>query len=394
MDLVRTVNRALLDKAGDEIAALEALKRESGDPTPFAAWDYGYFQPRLERERYGVDDAELRRYFPVETIVPRVLDIYAELFGLRFERVPAGDDAWAPGVSLYAISDAVDEGDTAARPFAFFYLDLAPREGKFLSPASYPLQAGRRLPGNSYRRPVAAIVGNGPQARPGEPALFSHAGLVQFFHEFGHVMHTTLSTAPYATLYGANTRRDFVETPSQMLENWVWQPAVLRRLSSHVETGEPLPPETIARMTGLKRASTGVFWTRQAFLATWDLTLHGPNADLDANALWFELMPRLTPLPPTPGTMPPASFMPVMGGYDANYYGYLWSRVYAQDLFSVFAREGIDSPAVGRRFREQVLAPGGAREPDELFRAFTGRPVNYDAFFEELGVNRRSTDDR
>ena len=394
MDLVRTVNRALLDKAGDEIAALEALKRESGDPTPFAAWDYGYFQPRLERERYGVDDAELRRYFPVETIVPRVLDIYAELFGLRFERVPAGDDAWAPGVSLYAISDAVDEGDTAARPFAFFYLDLAPREGKFLSPASYPLQAGRRLPGNSYRRPVAAIVGNGPQARPGEPALFSHAGLVQFFHEFGHVMHTTLSTAPYATLYGANTRRDFVETPSQMLENWVWQPAVLRRLSSHVETGEPLPPETIARMTGLKRASTGVFWTRQAFLATWDLTLHGPNADLDANALWFELMPRLTPLPPTPGTMPPASFMPVMGGYDANYYGYLWSRVYAQDLFSVFAREGIDSPAVGRRFREQVLAPGGAREPDELFRAFTGRPVNYDVFFEELGVNRRSTDDR
>ena len=93
--------------------------------------------------------------------------------------------------------------------------------------------------------------------------------------------------------------------------------------------------------THVKRASTGVFWTRQAFLATWDLTLHGPTADLDANALWFELMPRLTPLPPTPGTVPPASFMPVMGGYDANYYGYLWSRVYAQDLFSVFVREGL-----------------------------------------------------
>jgi thimet oligopeptidase len=217
---------------------------------------------------------------------------------------------------------------------------------------------------------------------------------VQFFHEFGHIMHMTLSTAPYATLHGSNTRRDFVEAPSQMLENWVWQPGILQRLSSHVETGEPLPPETIKLMTGLKRASTGVFWTRQAFLATWDLTLHGPTAEVDANALWFELMPRLTPLPPTPGTMPPASFMPVMGGYDANYYGYLWSRVYAQDMFSVFMQEGIDNPTVGRRFRERVLEPGGMQEPDALFRAFTGRPVSYDAFFEELGVERGSTSDK
>ena len=394
MDLVRTVNRALLEKAGDEMAALEALKRDGGDTTPFAAWDYGYYQPLLERERYGVDDAEVRRYFPVATVVPRVLDIYAELFGLHFERVPAGDDAWAPGVSLYAISEAIDEDGPGARPFAFFYIDLEPREGKFLSPSSYPLRAGRRLSGDGYRRPVAAIVGNGPQARPGEPALFSHAGLVQFFHEFGHIMHMTLSTAPYATLHGSNTRRDFVEAPSQMLENWVWQPGILQRLSSHVETGEPLPPETIRRMTGLKRASTGVFWTRQAFLATWDLTLHGPTAEAAANPLWFELMPRLTPLPPTPGTMPPASFMPVMGGYDATYYAYLWSRVYAQDMFSVFMQEGIDNPTVGRRFRERVLEPGGTQEPDALFRAFTGRPVSYDAFFEELGVDRGATSDQ
>ncbi len=381
LSLVRTVDSRLLRKADAEMAALEALKESAGDDAPFAAWDYGYYQPLLERARYRVDDAEIRRYFPVERVIPRVLEIYETLFALRFEHLPAGDDAWAPGVRLYGIHEADGEA-----PFAFFYLDLLPREGKFLSPANFPMRAGRRLPGGDYRRPVSAIIGNGPRATAEAPALFGHAELVQFFHEFGHVMHTTLSTAPYATLYGANTRRDFVEAPSQMLENWVWQPAVLRRLSSHVETGDPLPAAAVERLAGLKRASTGVFWTRQAFLATYDMTLHLANAEVDANAHWFELMPRMTPLPPAPGTMPPASFMPIMGGYDANYYGYLWSRVYAQDMFSVFAAEGVDDPAVGLRFRHTVLAPGGGREPEELVRAFLGRPVRYDAFYSELGV--------
>jgi Zn-dependent oligopeptidase len=379
--LVGAVDDGLMDKARDEMATLTRLKADQGDDSPFAAWDYSYFQPLLERKQFGVDDAEIRRYFPVDRVIPGVLEIYETLFGIRIEREPSGDDAWAPGVALYSISEADGEG-----PFAWFYLDLEPREGKFLSPANFPMRAGRDLPGGGYRQPVSAIIGNGPRSNPGEPALFSHAGLVQFFHEFGHVMHTTLSTAPYASLYGANTRRDFVETPSQMLENWVWQPDVLARLSSHVETGEPLPAETVNRMAALKRASNGVFWTRQAFLATYDMTLHGENPDIDANEHWFTLMPRLTPLPPTPGTMPPASFMPIMGGYEANYYGYLWSKVYAQDLFSVFIEEGIDDPKVGMRFRKTVLEPGGTREPDELVREFLGRPVSFDAFYAELGV--------
>ena len=381
LSLVRTVDARLLARADQEMAALEALKAGSGDETPFAAWDYTYYQALLERARYGIDDAEVRRHFPLNRVIPAVLEIYETLFALRFDPVAAGDDAWAPGVRLYAIADA-----DADEPFAYFYLDLVPREGKFLSPASFPMRAGRRLPDGGYRPPVSAIIGNGPAAAPGEPALFGHADLVQFFHEFGHVMHTTLSTAPYATLYGANTRRDFVEAPSQMLENWVWQPDVLRRLSSHVETGEPLPEATLARMAALKRASSGVFWTRQAFLATYDLTLHLAAPDIDANAHWFELMPRMTPLPSTPGAMPPASFMPIMGGYDAIYYGYIWSRVYAQDMFSAFGPGGIDDPAIGLRFRRQVLAPGGSRDPDELVREFLGRPLSYEAFYDELGI--------
>ena len=134
----------------------------------------------LERERYGVDDAAVRRHFPVERVIPEVLAIYETLFGLKFERRASGDDAWAPGVQLYAISSAGDD----APPFAFFYLDLQPREGKFLSPANFPMRAGRRLPGGGYVRPVSAIIGNGPAATPGEPALFSHAGLVQFFQRY------------------------------------------------------------------------------------------------------------------------------------------------------------------------------------------------------------------
>ena len=388
LSLINSVDARLMAKADAEMATLEALKKQAGDGTPFAAWDYGYYQPLLERQRYGVDDAEVRQYFPVDRVIPEVLRIYETLFALRFERLPDGDDEWAPGVRLYAIREA--DGET---PFAYFYLDLEPRDGKFLSPSNFPIRPGRRLPGGGYRPPVSSIIGNGPRRSPDEPAMFGHADLVQFFHEFGHVMHTTLSTAPYATLYGANTRRDFVEAPSQMLENWVWRPEVLQRLSGHFETGEPLPAETVARMASLKRASTGVFWTRQAFLAAYDMTLHLADPDISANEHWFALMPRMTPLPPTPGTMPPASFMPIMGGYDANYYGYLWSRVYAQDLFSVFAAEGIDDPATGRRFRRTILAPGGSREPEQLVREFLGRPVEYEAFYEELGVDEEESVD-
>ena len=378
--LLDDIDRELLPRAREEIARLAAMKAASGDRSPFAAWDYAWWEEQYERTQFAVDSEAVRRYFPADKVVPEMLDLYQHLLGVRFERIEPAD-AWAPDVQEYAIHDAGDE-----RLLGWFYLDLVPRAGKSLPPSNAPLRAGHLLADGRYRLPISSVIGNGPAAEPGQPALYSHRDLVILFHEFGHLMHTTLSTAPYATLYGANVRGDFVEAPSQMLENWMWQPAILKKLSRNVDSGESIPDALIEKMIALKYAADGVFWTRQVFLARYDLALHGPRPPADPDRLWFELMPQLTPLPPMRGTLPSASFLPIMGGYDAGYYGYAWSRVYAQDMFSAFEQGGIDNPQVGMRYRRAILEPGGTREPDELVRDFLGRASNADAFHRDLRI--------
>lgn len=383
--LVTEVGTKLLPKSREEIATLSALKAKSGDATPFAAWDYLYYQEQLERERFALDSEQVRQYFPVQHVIRAVMDLYQGILGVKFHPV-APAQAWAADVQQLRITDA--KSDVT---LGWAYLDLAPRPAKFLRPASFPLRAGRYLDDGTYRTPLSAIIGNGPAAAAGGPALFTHKDAVDFFHEFGHLMHTTLSRTRYASLYGARVRDDFVEAPSQMLENWMWNRQVLRRVSKHVDTGKALPDALIDRLLERKHAADGVFWTRQAFLAAYDLALHsGTDKQApDPDALWFELMPRYTALPAPGGTHPAASFMPVMGGYDAGYYGYLWSRVYAQDMFTAFERDGLENPAVGARYRREILEPGATAEPEELLRNFLGRPLSYAAFYEDVGMKQR-----
>jgi thimet oligopeptidase len=381
--LLKEIDAKLMPKARAEIAALAALKAQQGDDTPFAAWDYTYYQEQLEQTHYAVDSEAVRHYFPIDKVIPAVLELYQHLLGVRFHALEPAN-AWAPGVLQYAITDSA-----SGKPIGQFYLDLAPRPDKTLRPASFFIRLGRRLPDGGYQQPISSIVGNGPTSEPGKPALFSHKDVIDFFHEVGHLMHDTLSTAPYASLYGPNVRADFLEAPSQMLENWMWQPSILKKVSSHVETGQPLPDELIAALLARKHAADGVFWTRQAFLGVYDLTLHTSGPDVDATKLWFELMPQLTPLPPPPaGTIPDASFLPIMGGYEARYYGYAWSRVFSQDMFTVFQKGGLENPEIGMRYRREILEPGGMVEPEKLLENFLGRPVSYDAFYKELGITQ------
>ncbi len=379
--LLHEVDARLLPRARAELATLAALKAEQGDPTPFAAWDYPYYQEQLEQTRHAVSTEELRQYFPADKVIPAVLGLYQTLLGVSFQEIQP-TEAWAPGVQQYAITDS-----TSGAPIGRFFLDLSPRPGKYLRPANFPLRAGRRLPDGSYQQPISSIIGNGPASEPGKPALFSHRDLIEFFHELGHLMHTTLSTAPYSSLYGANVRGDFAEAPSQMLENWMWQPSILKKVSSHVTSGQPLPDALIEKLLARKHAADGIFWTRQAFLGVYDLMIHSLGTQVDSTRLWFSLMPQLTPLPPPPaGTLPDASFLPIMGGYDAGYYGYVWSRVYAQDLFTAFQKGGLENPEVGLRYRREILEPGGTVEPEDLLINFLGRPARSDAFYEDLGL--------
>jgi thimet oligopeptidase len=381
--LLEEIGARSLPKAREEIRNLARMKSEQGDSTPFAAWDYPYYQAQLEEARFGVNSESIREYFPVDAVVRAVLDLYGNLLGVTFQPVSPAQ-VWAPGVLEFAILD--DRAGAGARPIGWFFLDLQSRPGKGLHYSHYSLRAGRVLPDGGYQPPIAAIMGNGPAAEPGEPALLSHKDVIILFHELGHLMHATLSTAPYATLHGTNVRGDFVEAPSQMLENWMWEPSILKKVSSHVATGAPLPDELIANLIARKHAADGAFWTRQVFFGVYDLTLHSAGPDVDTTRLWLDLTARLTALPPVPGTIPQASFAGFMGGYDAGYYGYLWSKVYAQDMFTLFERHGLENPEIGRRYRREILEPGATREPDDLLERFLGRPVSHDAFYEELGL--------
>jgi thimet oligopeptidase len=176
-----------------------------------------------------------------------------------------------------------------------------------------------------------------------------------------------------------------------MLENWMWEPSVLARVSRHYVTGRPLPDSLIRRMLALKHFRDGNNGTAQAFYSAYDLTLHTSGASVDPLPLWKRLATELTPLKDAEESLGPASFGHLMAGYDAGYYGYLWSKVYAQDLFTRFAHEGALNQRAGRAYRETILAPGATEEPDTLLHKFLGRPLSYDAFFAEMGIGATGT---
>jgi thimet oligopeptidase len=385
VDFLHRIDAGLLPKAKEEVTRLEPLAETDRLGHPVAVWDVSYYSEKLRRAKYALNAEEVRQYFPVDHVVRAVLDIYQELFGLTFTEVKPAD-VWSPDVQQYTVRDAATH-----RELGTAYLDLFPRPDKYDHFADFGLVYARRRGSGDRELPVTAIVGNWPAPGGGQPSLLSHGDVETFFHEFGHAVAALADESPYLTTGTGNLRQDFVEALSQMLENWMWQPSILKRVSHHVTTGRPLPDSLIARMIALKHFRDGSNGTAQAFYASYDMTLHSSGADVDPLGVWTKMYGEMTALPDIEGTMGPASFGHLMGGYDAGYYGYLWSKVYAQDLFTRFEKNGVMDAATGRAYRKVVLAPGATEEPDVLLQRFLGRPLRYDAFFKEMGIGATST---
>lgn len=379
----------LQPKTRAEMAMLLAMKkRDVPGTTTLDSWDIPYYVNQLKKARYSVDAEKVREYFPVDHVIKAVFDIYQTLLGVRFHELADGSQqaaavgqTWAPGLRLFEIDNAA-----SGRRIGYFFLDLYPRANKYKHFAAFTLRNGRLNPDGTYQAPVAAILGNFPPPRADHPALLRHNEVETFFHEFGHVMHMTLTEARYTTLAGTNVRRDFVEAPSQMLENWVWDKHILKELSSHYKTGKPLPDGMIAKMIAARHAGDGIFYTRQIMLALADLDYHTGGETVDTTAVWNRLKHDICMQAPIPGSQPQATFGHLMGGYDAGYYGYLWSKVFAEDMFTVFDRAGLTSPVAGRRYRMWILARGNTADPDDLLRGFLGRAPNSEAFYRSLGL--------
>eukprot|EP00741_Cyanophora_paradoxa_P006272 tig00000989_g6081.t1 len=386
----------LVPGAQVELKKLEALKaadqKAAGSPAADSAirpYDFMYYHTQLLEREYDVNEEAAKVYFPLQRVTEGMFAIYQKLLGLVFSEVPLESSPngksliWAPDVKLFNVHDRATGGFLGQ-----FYLDLHPRDGKFGHAAVFPLRKGLRLPDGSYQTPVAAMVANFSKPGEGKPSLLKHNEVVTFFHEFGHVMHNICTEARYSRMSGTAVERDFVECPSQMLENWCWEEESLRAMSSHYETGAPLPDELLGRMIAAKNADAGLLTLRQVFFGLFDMAIHTRDS-ADTAALWAELRKEVTLIEHTPGTNPAASFGHMMSGYDAGYYGYLWSQVYSADMFySRFRKEGIMNPAVGSDYRRVVLAPGGSRDSGEVVHSFLGRDPTPDAFLASLGLAR------
>ena len=381
LKFLNDLDTTLLPKARAEFAERVELKKASGDATPYKPWDYQYYGAQLLKQKYSVDDKEVRQYFPVSHVIPAVMNIYSHLLGVRFIEYTKAN-AWAPDVRRFQVVDTATQ-----KPLGTIFLDLYPRPNKYNHFAQWTLRSRISRADGSTDQMMGAIVGNWPTPAPGKPSLLSHGDVITFFHEFGHLMAATFAASPYLT--NLNLRQDFVEAPSQMLENWMWRPEVLKLVSRNVATGKSLPADLIERMVAAKHMSDGLNGTTQVFYGLYDMTLATSPPTIDATALWYDLITKLTPGEAAPGGFPEGQFGHLMSGYDAGYYGYLWSKVYAQDLFTRFDREGLLDPKVGRAYRELVLEPGGLLEPDEILQNFLGRALSYDAFYTEMGITRQ-----
>jgi thimet oligopeptidase len=372
MKFLDDVKGAVTDLEKKEIEEIRAEKaKDLGTPvadTRVDRWDVSYYQERIRRARFDIDQEELRKYFPTDKAVDYTLLVSQRLYGLEFREVKVA--TWHPDVRYFDVFDA-----KTGKFMSGFYLDLFPREGKFNHAAAFPIRGASLL---AHRTPLAALVTN--FNREG----LDHGELETLMHEFGHVMHNVLSRTDYNPEAGTSVKGDFVEAPSQMFEEWARREQPLELFKQVCPDCPHLTHDEIARLDAARRYGQGTLYARQWLYASFDMAMStDPQPPL---AVWTRLE-SATPLGHPDGTMFPASFSHIASNYGAGYYGYMWSQVLALDMLSPFKKNMMDS-SVGRRYRETILAQGGQDEEMNLVKRFLGRNPSNQAFFAEITGKR------
>src|SRR4051794_28654930 len=338
---------------------LDRKAQDEPGATALDAADAGYYGELVRREQYDVDAQDVRRFFDFARVRAGLLDVTARLFGIEY--VEVASPAWHEDVTVY---DVLRDGEHLGR----IYLDLHPREGKFKHAAQFDLVSG--LAGR--KPPEGLLVCNFPRG------LMEHQHVVTLFHEFGHLVHHVLGGQQrWARFSGVATEWDFVEAPSQMLEEWAWDADILRSFALD-EDGEPIPAELVAAMRAAKDFGKGLFVRTQLFYTAVSYLLHRDRPE-DHDTAVAELQARYDMLDAIEGTHFQAAFGH-LAGYTSAYYTYLWSLVIAKDLFSAFDPDDLFEPTVAHRYRDRVLVPGGSKDAAELVADFLGRPFAFDAF--------------
>ena len=387
---LKDLQKQVTPLAQKEMQQYLALKKEMTgvESQTLNIWELPYWANQYKKQKYAVDDEKIKEYFPAQKVIDGMFGTFGPLFGLTFE--PAELPAWHPDVQTYIIKDS-KSGET----ISYFYLDAYPRDGKYTHAATWSFIDRFQLPDGSYQVPSVVIAANFTPAGGGMPALLTHSDVETLFHEFGHVLQMSLATSRYASLTGDNVAWDYIETHSQLLENWAWQPQVLKKISAHYKTGEPLPDDMIAALVCSRHAGEATAFLRQNFLGQFDLQAHTADKRINSTKMYARLMQEITGTPMTKGTYPQASFGHIMSltdPYDVGYYVYAWSLVIAEDIFAQFEAQGLFNEQLGAKLRQYIYTPGTAKDENEMVQAFLGRPYNNKAFLKSLGVKENKGD--
>ena len=363
-----------LKRATEEYATYLKAKR-ADDPAATAVnqWDRRYYGELIRKRDYNFDAQQARPYFPFDEVKEGVLSSTEKMFGLTYKRI-ANADVWDPSVEAYEVW----EGD---KMIGRFYLDLHPRPGKYNHAANFGIRNGVE----GIQIPEAALVCNFAGGKPGDPGLMEHGDVVTFFHEFGHLLHAVLGGhQPWENISGISTEWDFVEAPSQMLEEWCWNPGVLQTFAKNYQTGEPIPTEMVERMRRADWFGRATSIAYQNLYSAISLNYYNrPAKEVNTDAILQQLEPKYTPYPPMAGTHFQSAFGH-LDGYSAIYYTYMWSLVISKDMFSKFDKSNLLDPVTAKRYRDTVLAQGGSAPAAKLVHNFLGRDYDFRSFDEWL----------
>jgi thimet oligopeptidase len=373
-------------KFDSEVAELQKLKAaDTNDPNAkIEVWDWRYYSNQRNKQKYAVDKEALRTYFPFQKVLDGMFNIYQNIFGLKFEKIVA-PYKWIDDLQLYLVTDSA-----TGEPLGMFYLDMFPREGKFNHFAQFDIISGKLLPDGKYQRPTVALLCNFPPATADKPSLLTHQDVETLFHEFGHALHSIVTRAKYGRFAGTHVPGDFVEAPSQMLQNWVWDKKVLDMFAAdYRDPSKKIPAEIVKKMNDAKLANAGVLYRRQFAFASLDLALHNQHPEdvpYDCVAISNPILEKV--FLPIDSSTTFVSYFGHLNGYDAGYYGYAWADAIAADMATVFekAKDGYLDKQAGMKLRREIYEPGDSRHVNVSIEKFLGRKQSVQPFLKKIGI--------
>ena len=346
---------------------------EISDITP---WDIRYFISKERSKVSSIENSELKKFFYIHDVKTEMFKVCEEVFDLHI-KPESNETAWHEDVELWSL------WEKNGQQLAYFYLDLYPREGKFTHAAVFDISSG----GSSRQElPICSMVANFPNPNTGD-GLMTFDEVETLFHEFGHVLHNGIGKSKYTRFVGANCEWDFVEAPSQIMEHWVWKVECMKRISTHIESGESLSEEICEKLNKSKNIGVSLLTLRQVSFGLADQHLHGEKFK-DSLLEIEHTAQKVTTITYPKDINHLAAFGHLLGGYDAAYYGYLWAEIIGDDLFSRFENEGVLSNSVGVDYKNKILKPGGTVPAENMVQDFLGRKWNDEAFLSQKNLSK------